>query len=75
MAAPPLLSAMAALPNFRSGGRRALSDETACMLALLEAMEWRGQPRQLSEAMPHFVTRLDIDDVRATLANLNIRMI
>lgn len=69
----PMSKAMAMLENFRSGGTSALSDQTACMLTLLEAMEWRGQPRQLSEAIPHFVNRLSADDVRTTLANLNIR--
>ena len=72
-AGTPLLSAMASLESYRDRGQRALSDQTACMLTLLEALEWRGQPRQLSEAMPHFVSRLSTDDVRVTLANLNIR--
>lgn len=69
----PALKGMAALDSYRAIGQRALTDETACMLALLDAMEWRGQPRHLSEALPHFVTKLSIDDVRVTLANLNIR--
>ncbi len=68
-----LLAAVASLGLFRESGKRALSDQTLCLLELLEAMEWRGQPRQLSEAIPHFVDRLSTDDVRSTLANINIR--
>jgi len=70
-----LLHAMQALEDYRTGGTGALSEQTICMLVLLDALDWHGQGRQLTEAMPHFVSKLDIDDVRTTLANLDIQTV
>lgn len=58
--------------NFRTFGRQALSEHAACIVPLLEAIGWTGRPRHLSEAVPHFVDNIDIDDFRETLANLNL---
>lgn len=60
------------LRNFRQFGRQALSEQAACIVPLLEALQWSGRPRHLSEAVPHFIDNIDTDDFRETLANLNL---
>lgn len=64
---------MAVLPAYRRDGEDALSAAAACMLRLLDAVEWENQPRHLAEAVPHFIDNLDVADVRATLANVQLR--
>jgi len=53
------------------GGFRAISDVAGCLMPLLSALGWYGDHRHLSEALPHFADTLDIEDLRAVLANLN----
>ncbi len=53
------------------GEFRAISDIAACLMPLLSALGWHGNPRQLAEALPHFADSLDIVDLRNVLANLN----
>ncbi|MDJ0944614.1 MAG: ATP-binding cassette domain-containing protein [Kiloniellales bacterium] len=53
------------------GEFRAISDIAACLMPLLSALGWHGNPRQLAEAMPHFADSLDIVDLLNVLANLN----
>ena len=53
------------------GGLHAVSDVAACLMPLLKALGWHGDPRGLAEALPHFTDTLDIEDLRAVLANLN----
>ncbi|CAA7612954.1 peptidase domain-containing ABC transporter [Magnetospirillum sp. UT-4] len=48
-----------------------LSDLTLCLPTLLKAMDWKGSPRQLAEALPHFAQSLDLAGLRRVLANLN----
>lgn len=43
----------------------------ACLQPLLSAIGWRGEPRHLFEALPHFDEIDTIDDLRAVLARLN----
>ena len=69
---PRLLGGMNVLETFRRGGTGALSDLAACLLRLLEALEWNGKERHLAEAMPHFIPNLDLEGFRETLANLNL---
>ncbi len=69
---PQWLDGMNVLDVFRSGGMRALSDLGACLLRLLEALEWNGKERHLAEAMPHFIPNIDLNSFRETLANLNL---
>ena len=45
----------------------------ACLIRLLMDLRWRGEPRQLAEALPHFATELDLTDVRNILSNLGFR--
>lgn len=41
------------------------------LIPLLNALGWRGDPRHVAEAVPHFVNDLDLDGFRNVLANLN----
>lgn len=52
------------------GAFQALSEFANCLLPLVESLGWRGEPRQLAEALPHFVEDLDIEGFRNALANL-----
>ncbi|MBT4487607.1 MAG: peptidase domain-containing ABC transporter [Rhodospirillaceae bacterium] len=69
---PQWLDGMNVLEAFRRGGAGALSDLGACLLRLLEALEWNGKERHLAEAVPHFVPNLDLKGFRETLSNLNL---
>ena len=53
------------------GEFRAVSDVAACLMSLLSALGWHGNPRRLAEALPHFADSLDATDLRNVLANLN----
>jgi ATP-binding cassette subfamily C protein/ATP-binding cassette subfamily C protein LapB len=53
------------------GGFSAISDAAACLMPLLNAMGWRGTPRHLAEALPHFADTLDVDDLVRVLGNLD----
>ncbi len=53
------------------GGFDSLSDIAACLVPLLKDLGWRGNPRHVAEALPHFADSLDEDGLRAVLANLN----
>jgi ATP-binding cassette, subfamily C, bacterial LapB len=52
---------------------RGLSDAAACLAPLLDALSWRGTPRQMSEAISGQWEGLDVHDIRNTMANLNFR--
>lgn len=55
--------------------RQQFSDETdlsICLLPLLNACEWKGQPRELAEAMPHLVTRMRLSGLCSVMANLGL---
>ncbi|MEP4377353.1 peptidase domain-containing ABC transporter [Roseibium sp.] len=47
------------------------SELVNCLKPLLEALAWRGDPRDLAEAMPHYVDDLNLIDFRNTLSQLN----
>jgi ATP-binding cassette subfamily C protein LapB len=47
------------------------TDFANCLLALLTALDWRGDLRRVSESLPHFVDTLDLTGFRNTMANLN----
>ncbi len=53
------------------GGFQAFSDVAALLVPLLNALGWRGNPRAVAEALPHFADTLDIEGLRGVLANLN----
>lgn len=42
----------------------------ACLFPLLEALRWRGSPRDLTEALPHFADTLELADMLNVLATL-----
>jgi ABC-type bacteriocin/lantibiotic exporter with double-glycine peptidase domain len=48
-----------------------MSDFSTCLLPLLAAVNWTGNPKELAEAMPHLAQRLDLSGLCSILANLN----
>ncbi len=55
-------------------GLAALKNQTdlaACVMPLLEALEWRGDPRHVAESVPHFIDGLDLTSFRNILAQLH----
>lgn len=46
------------------------SDLAKCLLPLLEALGWSGQPRELAESMPHMARGLGLSDLCSILSNL-----
>ncbi len=48
-----------------------VSDAAGCLMPLLAALNWHGEPRKIADASPHFVDGLDIVGLRKILANLN----
>jgi ATP-binding cassette subfamily C protein LapB len=63
------------LSGFGAGADKNVSDYCACLVPLLTALGWSGRARHLSEAIPHFIDELDLEDFRSTLANLNFKTI
>ena len=59
--------------NYRMGlaSTDSQSDFDACLWPLLQALGWRGLPRQVAEALPHMDQALDLTDFRNVLAHLN----
>ncbi|MBI2236071.1 MAG: ATP-binding cassette domain-containing protein [Magnetospirillum sp.] len=53
------------------GGFSAASDLAACLLPLLKALGWKGDPRHVAESLPHFANDLDLTGLRNVMANLN----
>jgi ATP-binding cassette subfamily C protein LapB len=53
------------------GGFTAASDLAACLLPLLKALGWKGDPRNVAESLPHFANDLDLTGLRNVMANLN----
>ena len=53
------------------GGFSGVSDVAGCLMPLLSALGWRGEARQLAEALPHFTDTLTVAGLRHVLANLN----
>jgi len=52
------------------GDFRAASEFAACLTPLLAALDYRGSPRRLLEALPHFSSDIDLVDLRGVLAEL-----
>jgi len=55
------------------GAGKGLSPAAACLMPLLTALSWRGNSRQLAEALTNSTERMDITDLRNTLANLDYK--
>jgi len=52
----------------------ALKDQTDlshCLMPLLDALNWRGDPRHIAEAVPHFVDSIDLTSFRNIMATLH----
>ena len=49
----------------------ALSPYAVCLMPLLEAIGWQGDPRRVAEALPHFADSFDVDDLVGVLGILN----
>lgn len=47
------------------------SDLSICLLPLLTALGWQGQPRELAEAMPHLIRRMELSNLCSTMANID----
>ena len=66
-------------PSGSGGGRgrgelAALSEATDlsnCIVPLLDALNWRGDPRHVAEAVPHFVDHIDVTAFRNIMATLH----
>jgi ATP-binding cassette subfamily C protein/ATP-binding cassette subfamily C protein LapB len=54
----------------RLGSFTAMSDVAVCLMPLLSALGWRGEARQVTEALPHFADNLDLAGLRNVLAHL-----
>jgi ATP-binding cassette subfamily B protein len=46
------------------------SDLSICILPLLTSLGWQGQPRELAEAMPHLIRRMELSNLCSTMANI-----
>ncbi|MGB0671150.1 MAG: peptidase domain-containing ABC transporter [Rhodospirillales bacterium] len=65
-----------ALENVRAGhlgGFTAQSDLAACLLPLINSLDWQGRQRQVLEALPHFADTLDLTDFLNVMSNLGFR--
>src|SRR5262245_30125054 len=60
----------ASLRDGRLGEFQAVSPAAACLMPLLAALGWRGEPARVIEALPHFANELDLVDLRNCLAEL-----
>lgn len=49
------------------------TDLSNCLIPLLRALNWRGDPRHIAEALPHFTNSLDVTSFRNVMATLHYR--
>jgi hypothetical protein len=52
-------------------GLKEPTDLSNCVLPLLKGLNWRGDPRQVAEALPHFINNIDITAFRNIMATLH----
>lgn len=60
-----------ALRQGRMGDFQAVSPFAACLMPMLTALGWQGDPRHIVEALPHFAADLDLDGFRNVLIELS----
>jgi ATP-binding cassette subfamily B protein len=48
------------------------SDISICLQPLLQALKWNGHARELSQAMPHLASTLDVSNLCSIMANLGL---
>ncbi|WP_291716875.1 ABC transporter transmembrane domain-containing protein [Magnetospirillum sp. 64-120] len=77
-AAQPAKASQQAIEHYQAqmersilGGFSAASDLAACLLPLLKALGWKGDPRHVAESLPHFANDLDLTGLRNVMAQLN----
>jgi ATP-binding cassette subfamily C protein/ATP-binding cassette subfamily C protein LapB len=72
-AVPPGPAPVEAAPVSRGelASLKIATDLSNCVLPLLRALNWRGDPRHVAEALPHFVDSLDITSFRNVMAALH----
>ncbi|MBK5912254.1 hypothetical protein CCR85_12215 [Rhodothalassium salexigens] len=75
MSADAARALAASLREGQIGAFKAESDVAACLMPLLQALNWRGTSRRIVEAMPHFANDLTLADLRNTLAELGYRTV
>jgi len=47
------------------------TDLSNCLLPMLKSMNWRGDPRHVAEAVPHFIDSIDVTSFRNIMATLH----
>lgn len=52
--------------------QRRNSEYVNCLIPLVNAFGWRGDPRHIAEAVPHHANEFDLEGLRNVLANLKI---
>jgi len=52
--------------------KRPVDEFVSCLIPLLNAYGWRGDPRHVAEAVPHFANEFDLEGIRNVVANLNL---
>ncbi len=52
---------------------RLATDLSNCLMPLLTALNWRGDPRHVAESVPHFIDSLDITSFRNIMATLHFQ--
>jgi ATP-binding cassette subfamily C protein/ATP-binding cassette subfamily C protein LapB len=64
-----------ALRGGKLGEFQAKSDFAACLIPLLEAIGWRSELREITEALPHFANTLNLSEFRNVMARLGYKTI
>ena len=64
-----------ALRQGKLGEFQAKSDFAACLMPMLNALGWRRDLREISEALPHFANTLTLAEFRNVLARLNYKTV
>lgn len=60
-------------PERDDAEQRPVGEFVACLIPLLNAFGWRGDPRHVAEAVPHHANEFDLEGFRNVLANLNLQ--
>ena len=64
-----------ALRGGKLGEFQAKSDFAACLMPLLEAIGWRSELREITEALPHFANTLNLAEFRNVMARLGYKTV
>jgi len=62
--------AIAQLRGTVDGVFQEMSGMASSLLPLLQALDWKGTTREIAEALPHFVSEIELVDLRNALVNL-----